>query len=64
MPKNFFERTARALHGNPAAMLSPPPTQENKDVWRVIAAMKELRRGNILGEGQSVRDLIEEGRRC
>jgi len=44
-------------------MLGPPPTQENKDVRRVIAAMKALRRGNVLGEGLSLRDLIEEGRR-
>jgi len=50
-------------HGKPAAMLGPPPTQENKDVRRVIAAMKALRRGNVLGEGLSLRDLIEEGRR-
>jgi hypothetical protein len=32
-------------------------------VRQVIAAMKALRRGNVLGDDLSVRDLIEEGRR-
>jgi hypothetical protein len=32
-------------------------------VRQVIAAMKELRRGNILGKGLSLRDLIKQGRR-
>ncbi len=50
-------------HGKPAAVLSQPPAEETRDVRQVIAAMKELRRGNILGEGLSLRDLIEEGRR-
>ena len=50
-------------HGKPAAVLCPPPAEETKDVRQVIAAMKALRRGNILGEGLSLRDLIDEGRR-
>jgi prevent-host-death family protein len=50
-------------HGKPAAVLSPPPAEESRDVRQVIAAMKELRRGNVLGKGLSLRDLIEEGRR-
>jgi prevent-host-death family protein len=50
-------------HGKPAAVLGPPPAEETSDARQVIAAMKELRRDNILGEGQSLRDLIEEGRR-
>ncbi len=49
--------------GKPAALLSPPPIEAEKDVRQVIRQMKELRRGNILGKGLSVRDLIEEGRR-
>ncbi|HLJ96198.1 MAG TPA: type II toxin-antitoxin system prevent-host-death family antitoxin [Gemmataceae bacterium] len=49
--------------GKPAALLSPPPVEAEKDVRQVIRQMKELRRGNILGKGLSVRDLIEEGRR-
>ncbi len=49
--------------GKPAALLGPPPAETEKDVRRVIRQMKELRRGNVLGKGLSVRHLIEEGRR-
>jgi prevent-host-death family protein len=49
--------------GRPAALLAPPPDDSRRDVAQVIAAMKALRRGNRLGKGLSVRDLIEEGRR-
>jgi prevent-host-death family protein len=48
--------------GKPAALLSPPP-QRRTDVRQAIQKMKELRRGNVLGNDLSVRDLIEEGRR-
>lgn len=50
-------------HGQPAAMLTPPPAEGKKDVTDVIRAMKALRRGNKLGKRMSIRDLIEEGRR-
>jgi prevent-host-death family protein len=50
-------------HGRPAALLSPPPTQEDEDIKRVLADMKALRRGNTLGERLTVRALIGEGRR-
>jgi prevent-host-death family protein len=49
--------------GKPAALLSPPPAEAEKDVAEVLAQMKALRRGNRLGEGLTVRDLIDEGRR-
>lgn len=49
-------------HGKPVAVLGPPPTEETRDIRQVIADMKELRRGNILGKGLSLRDLVEEGR--
>lgn len=49
--------------GRPAAMLAPPPNDAKKDVKQVIAAMKALRSGNTLGEGLTIRGLIEEGRR-
>jgi prevent-host-death family protein len=49
--------------GRPAALLSPPPVEEQKDIQQVIAEMRALRRGNTLGKGVSIRDLIEEGRR-
>jgi prevent-host-death family protein len=50
-------------HGKPAAMLVPPIADDKEDVREVIAKMKALRRGNSLGKGVSIRDLIEEGRR-
>lgn len=50
-------------HGKPVGVLGPPLAETTRDVPQVIAAMKELRRGNILGEELSLRDLIEEGRR-
>ena len=50
-------------HGKPVAVLGPPPAEDTADVREVIAAMKELRRGNVLGDDLSVRNLIEEGRR-
>jgi prevent-host-death family protein len=65
----LLERVARGekilitRHGKPAAMLVPAPPEPEQDVTEVIAAMKALRRGNVLGEGPSIRDLIEEGRR-
>ncbi len=49
--------------GKPAAVLSPPPAEAARDVRKVLGEMKALRRGNTLGEGASIRDLIEEGRR-
>lgn len=49
--------------GKPAALLGPPPIEVKKDLKEVIREMKALRRGNVLGEGLSIRDLIEEGRR-
>lgn len=56
------ERIMITRRGKPAALLVPPPAQENQDVQQVIAEMNELRRGNVLGD-LSIRDLIEEGRR-
>ena len=49
--------------GRPAAVLGPPPATEMRDIREVIGAMKALRRGNVLGAGVSIRDLIDEGRR-
>ena len=50
-------------HGRPAALLTPPPAESRKDVKQIIGEMKALRRGNMLGKGISIRDLIDEGRR-
>jgi prevent-host-death family protein len=57
------EKILITRHGRPAAMLVPAPADDTKNVKEVIAQMKALRRGNCLGEGLSVRDLIDEGRR-
>ncbi len=51
-------------HGKPVARLIPAtPPRPSPDLKQVLADLKELSRGNILGEGLTIRDLIEEGRR-
>lgn len=51
-------------HGKPVARLVPAdPAARRPDVRRVIGDMREFRKANTLGEGVSIRDLIEEGRR-
>jgi prevent-host-death family protein len=57
------KRIVITRHGRPAALLSPPPVESARDVKDVIGEMKALRRGNTLGKGVTIRDLIEEGRR-
>ena len=57
------DRCNPAALANPAALLSPPPARSKMDVKQVIADMKALRRGQTLGEGLTLRSLIEEGRR-
>lgn len=37
--------------------------EKSKNFNQVIARMKALRNGNVLGKGLSIRRLIEEGRR-
>lgn len=50
--------------GKPAALLSPPPSEAEKNVKQVIEEFKAYskRRGRTLA-GMSVKQLIEEGRR-
>ena len=51
-------------HGKPVARLVPAtPASPKPDVRQVIAEMRAFRKGNTLGEGITIRDLIEEGRR-
>jgi prevent-host-death family protein len=66
----LLERVARGeeftitKHGKPVARLVPVTTATPKpDVRQVIEELKAFSKGNTLGEGLSVRDLIEEGRR-
>jgi prevent-host-death family protein len=57
------KRVLITRHGKPAALLSPPPVGSEVDVKQVISDMKALRRGQTLGKGLTIRDLIQEGRR-
>jgi len=57
------EKILITRHGKPAAMLVPALADDTTNVQGVIAQIKALRRGNRLGKGLSVRDLIDEGRR-
>jgi prevent-host-death family protein len=57
------ERILITKNGKPAAMLVPPQSEVRPNVRDVIRAMKDLRRGQTLGRGLTVRDLIDEGRR-
>ncbi len=52
-------------HGKPVARLVPViiTAAPKPDVRQVIEELKAFSKGNTLGEGISVRDLIEEGRR-
>jgi prevent-host-death family protein len=51
-------------HGKPVARLMPAvPTKPKADVRQIIEELKAFSKGNTLGEGITIRDLIEEGRR-
>jgi prevent-host-death family protein len=51
-------------HGKPVARLVPVSiTQSKPDVRQVIEELKAFSKGNSLGDGITVRDLIEDGRR-
>lgn len=52
-------------HGTPVARLVPTPEARREDVGRLIDEWREYRRAHniTLGEGLTIRDLIEEGRR-
>ncbi|GMV05650.1 MAG: hypothetical protein AMXMBFR53_19270 [Gemmatimonadota bacterium] len=57
------ERVTITRHGRPVAVLVPPPGAPGRTAAETVAALLELRRGRRLGEGLTVRDLIDEGRR-
>jgi prevent-host-death family protein len=58
------EKILITKHGQAVAMLVPPADDDQMlDAREVIKAMRELRRGNSLGEGLTIRNLINEGRR-
>ena len=51
--------------GKPAALISPPPAQKQRDVNRVVQEMLAFRdrEGPTLGGKLTLRQLINEGRR-
>ena len=57
------EKILITRRGQAVAMLVPAAEQEPADLRAVIRALKDLRKGNVLGDDLSVRDLINEGRR-
>jgi prevent-host-death family protein len=56
------ERITITKHGIPVAVLQPPESGRSGDTKSVIAEIHQLRKKQSL-KGQSLRDLIEEGRR-
>ena len=51
-------------HGKPVARLvSAASTKPKPDARQVIEELKAFSKGNTLGDGLTIRDLIEEGRR-
>lgn len=66
----LLERVARGeeftitKHGKPIARLvSAAGTKPKADVRKVIEELKAFSQGNTLGEGLTIRELIEDGRR-
>jgi prevent-host-death family protein len=51
--------------GKPAALIGPPPKQDQRDVHHVVQEMLAFRdrEGPALGGHVSIRELIDEGRR-
>ena len=57
------ERFTITKRGKPVAMLVPLEEEPRMTVDEAMFAMSEIRSRVTLGEGLTVRDLIEEGRR-
>jgi prevent-host-death family protein len=59
------EKILITRHGQPVAMLVPPPREAGKDVQAIVREMLESRdrEGPTLGGAATLRELIEEGRR-
>jgi len=56
------ERITITKHGVPVAILQPPDSGKSGDVKTVISEILRFRKKHSL-KGQSLKDLIEEGRR-
>ena len=50
-------------HGRPVARLVPIEEFDRRQVTDAVEGIKQLRKGNRLGDDLTVRQLIEEGRR-
>ena len=57
------EEVTITKHGRPVAKLVPFTAHDKARVAAAIAELRELRRKVRLGDGETVRDLIDEGRR-
>jgi len=56
------ERITITRHGRPVAVLSPPPGEADRTVDEAVREILALRKGHVLGEDLTVRDLVEAGR--
>jgi prevent-host-death family protein len=56
------ERVTITRHGRAVAVLVPPTAEPGRTAAAAVSALLELRGGRRLGEGLTVRDLIDEGR--
>ena len=66
----LLERVAKSevftitKHGKPVARLVPIAAAKLwPDVRQIIQELKAISKGNTLGKGNTIRDLIEDGRR-
>ena len=57
------ERITITRRGKDVAVLAPVPEGRERTVDEAVDALLAFRREHALGEGLSVRDLVEEGRR-
>lgn len=57
------EEVTITKHGRPVAKLVPVNQRDPARIAAAIAELRELRKQVRLAEGESVRDLIDEGRR-
>ena len=56
------ERITITKHGVPVAVLQPPDPSKNTDTRSVVVELRKFREKHSLS-GNSIRDMIEEGRR-
>lgn len=57
------ERISITRHGRVVAVLAPPPGGPDRTVDEAVNGLVELRKGRVLGDDLTVRDLIDAGRR-